>query len=676
MTTRNEARARAEKLRAEIARHRRLYYELDSPEISDHEYDLLEKELQAIEALFPDLASKESPTATVGGSIAQTFSAVSHKAPLLSLDNSYNENDLLEWFGRLEKVVGGSDLSYTCELKLDGLSVALTYRAGLFVQGATRGDGTTGEDVTANLRTIADVPAKISSPLDELVVRGEAYMPVKGFVVFNAQREEAGLSVFANPRNAAAGSLRQTDQKETARRPLACFCYQILYSPGFVPKSQFEVLEQLAKWGFPVDQRRRFCGSKEEVLAYCREWTARRHELPYEADGVVVKLDSFDLQQKAGSTAKSPRWAVAFKFPPEHAETPVERIVLQVGRTGAVTPVAELKPVGLGGVVVSRVSLHNEEELKRKDVREGDTVVMERAGGVIPYLVSVKAEKRPRGTRSFRFPSLCPVCSGPLHRPEGEAIWRCSNRSCKAQIKEGLRHFASRDAMDIAGLGHALLDQLVESGKVLSLPGLYHLGLDGLSSLERMGAKSASNLLSQIETSKQKPWEKVLYALGIRQVGEQTAKALARSFPSLDALTLAGEEELQSVEGVGPKVAAEIRAFFSVDENLELVEQLRDLGLRMEGDAQAKGGPLDGLTFVLTGTLESLTRPEATRRLEARGAKVSGSVSAKTSFVAAGSDAGSKLAKARALGVPVLSEEDLLAILAGGLPHLTGGGKK
>ncbi len=672
----DEARSRAVWLKSEIERHRKLYYLKDAPEISDYEYDLLERELREIEARFPELVSADSPSVKVGGTYSEAFAPVRHKSPLLSLENTYDENDLLEWFARLEKVLGGSGHAFTCELKLDGLSVALRYAKGIFTQGATRGDGETGEDVTANLGTIRDIPKKISAPSEEIVVRGEVYMPVKGFLDFNSAREEEGLPVFANPRNAAAGSLRQTEPKETERRPLAFFCYQILHSSGFVPKSQSEALLEIAKWGLPVDPRHRLCRDKEEVLAFCREWTQHRHELPYEADGVVVKLDSFDLQEKAGFTAKSPRWAVAFKFPPEQAETKVERIVLQVGRTGAVTPVAELAPVRLGGVVVSRVSLHNDEELKRKDVREGDTVLMERAGGVIPYLVSVRAEKRQRAAAPFLFPATCPECGGALHRPEGEAIWRCSNRSCKAQIKEGLRHFASREAMDIAGLGPALVDQLFETGKVLSLPALYRLTQPELASLDRMGAKSASNLLEQIGASKKKPWEKVLYALGIRQVGEQTAKALARRFTSAEALMNAGEEELQSVEGIGPKVAREIRAFFDIQENRRMVEELRSAGLTMEGAVSSETGPLLGLSFVLTGTLGSMARPDATKRLEALGARVMGSVSAHTSFVIVGGEAGSKLAKARSLNVPVLSEDDLLSILAGDLSPIAAGGRK
>jgi len=663
----DEARRRADALRAELARHRRLYYELDAPEISDAEYDGLERELAGLEARFPELADAQSPTRTVGGTASGAFAPVAHAAPLLSLDNTFGEEDLGEWFDRLEKVLGRSDLTYTCELKLDGLSVALTYRAGKLVRGATRGDGTTGEDVTANLAVVQAVPRALSCDLPELVVRGEVYMPVQAFLAFNRNREEEGLSVFANPRNAAAGSLRQTDPSVTAGRPLALSCYQVLHSPGWRPASQREVLDRLKTWGLPVDPRARLCRSREEVWAFCRHWTEKRHELPYEADGLVVKLDSASLQEQAGSTAKSPRWAVAYKFPPEQAETSVEAIVLQVGRTGAVTPVAKLAPVRLSGVTVSSASLHNEEELKRKDVRVGDTVVMERAGGVIPYVVRVKPERRPVTAVPFEFPDRCPECGGPLHKPEEEAIRRCANRSCTAQLKEGLRHFASRNALDIAGLGPALVDQLVEKGLVSSYPDLYALRLEALEALERMGRKSAENLLAQLDASRSRPFERVLYALGIRQVGEETAKALAREFPTLEALMSAEADALQRAEGVGPKVAAEVRAFFEVPANRETVRRLEGAGLRFEGAAKPAGGPLEGLTFVLTGTLASLTRPQAKERLEAMGAKVAGSVSKQTSFVVAGDEAGSKLDKARALDVPVLDEPALLAVLGGDL---------
>ncbi len=667
---RDEARARIAALRAEIARHRRLYYEKDAPEISDAQYDRLERELAALERAHPDLAAPDSPTATVGGAAAGAFRPVPHPAPLLSLDNTFDEQELREWHARLVRVLGRESLEFVCELKLDGLSVALTYRSGAFVQGATRGDGRVGEDVTANLRTVRDIPRVLRGAPPLLVVRGEVYLAVKAFAELNARREEEGLSVFANPRNAAAGSLRQLDPEVTAGRPLACFCYQLLASEGYAASDQGRVLDDLAAWGFATDPRRVRCAGIEEVLDYCRAWTARRHELPYDADGVVVKLASTALQEQAGSTAKSPRWAVAFKFPAEQARTTVEAIEIQVGRTGALTPVARLAPVKVGGVTVTSASLHNEEELRRKDIREGDSVLVERAGGVIPHVVGVDLSGRPAAARPFRFPERCPACGGPVHRPEGEAILRCANRSCKAQIKEGLRHFASRDALDVAGLGRVLVDQLVEKNLVSSLPDLYGLDGETLAALERMGAKSAQNLLAQLDASRAKPWEKVLYALGVRQVGSETAKALARKFSSARALARADAEALQSVEGVGPKVAQEVAAFFAVPENQALVEALAAAGLQMEGAAAPSGGALDGLSAVLTGTLATLTRAEAQARLEALGARVAGSVSKKTAFVVAGEAAGSKLDKARELGVTVLDEAALLRLFAGDLSVL------
>lgn len=668
--TPEQAVDRVRVLRDELSRHRHLYYELDSPEISDAEYDALERELADLESRFPELADATSPTRTVGGTPSQTFAPVAHPTPLLSLENAFNEEDLSDWFDRLERFLGRGELSYTCELKLDGLSVALTYREGGFVCGATRGDGKTGEEVTANLLRVPAVPPRLTTPLPELVVRGEIFMAVPDFEALNSQREEEGLAPFANPRNAAAGSLRQLDAAVTAERPLSLYCYQLLHSPGWRPTSQGETLRDFAEWGLPVDPRWQPCASREEVFAFCRHWTEHRHELPYEADGVVVKLDSAALQDQAGATAKSPRWAIALKFPPEQAQTEVEEIVLQVGRTGAVTPVAKLRPVRLSGVMVSSVSLHNEEELKRKDIRVGDTVLMERAGGVIPYLVRAFPEKRPVFSLPFTYPSECPSCGGPLHKPEEEAIRRCANRSCEAQLKEGLRHFASRDAMDIRGLGPALVDQLVDSGAVKSYADLFSLHLEGLSSLERMGEKSAENLLAQLEASKARPFERVLYALGIRQVGAETAKALTQEFGSIGSLREADESALQRAEGVGPKVAQEVAAFFRVPENMEVLDRLRSAGLRFEGASRPTGGPLEGLTFVLTGTLTSLTRPQAKEKLEAMGAKVSGSVSKATSFVLAGEEAGSKLEKARKLGVPLLSEEQALRLFEGDLSEV------
>ena len=665
--TRESAAERISQLRRALELHRRLYYEENAPVISDLEYDQLEKELAQLEAAFPELASPDSPTKTVGGRVGKGFLPVSHPSPLLSLDNTYDEADLREWNARLERVLGRTSLAFVCEIKLDGLSVALTYRDGQFVTGATRGDGFVGEEVTANLATVADIPRALTGAPSELVVRGEVYLPVRAFAELNEAREEEGQPVFANPRNAAAGSLRQIDPRQTARRPLACFCYQLLRAPELRPASQQEVLRLLFGWGLKVEPNARACKGIEEVLAYCREWTERRHELDYDADGVVIKLDPLQLQEMAGSTAKSPRWAVAFKFPAERAETFVREIAVQVGRTGALTPVAHVKPVRIGGVTVSRVSLHNEDELRRKDVRVGDSVLIERAGGVIPYVVAVETEKRPPRSVPFPFPCTCPVCGAPVHKPEGEAIARCANRSCKAQLKEGIRHFASRTAMDVAGLGRVLVDQLVEQGLVETIPDLYSLGLEKLAALPRMAEKSAGNLLEQLEASKLRPYPRVLYALGIRQVGEETAKALASSFRSIEALSSASPEELQGVEGIGPKVAAELRAFFEIERNQVLLERLRGYGLRFSWEGESAVGPLAGLTFVLTGSLESMPRQRAKEALEALGASVAASVTNETRFVVAGPGAGSKLDRARKEGVPILDEEGFTRLLNGDL---------
>ncbi|MGC8762686.1 MAG: NAD-dependent DNA ligase LigA [Acidobacteriota bacterium] len=672
-----EAKERIAFLRREIERHRRLYYEENAPEITDAEYDRLERELRDLEGAFPGLVPGESPASQVGGAVARGFRPLPHPVPLLSLDNTYDEGDLREWYDRVCRLLGLDALECVTEIKLDGLSVALYYEEGRFVRGATRGDGLVGEEVTANLRTLKTLPPSLHGAPRFLVVRGEVVIPVQAFVEMNARREEQGEAPFANPRNAAAGSLRQIDPSVTAGRPLALFCYQILQMEGPAPASQWETLRALEGWGFPVEPHAALCRGLEEILAACRHWTERRHQLPYDADGLVVKVNARELQERAGCTAKSPRWAVAFKFPPEQAETVVEEIAIQVGRTGALTPVARLRPVRVGGVTVSSASLHNEEDLRRKDVRVGDTVLVERAGGVIPYVAGVRFEKRPVFALPFEFPSACPVCGGPVHRAEGEAILRCANRSCKAQLKEGLRHFASRDAMDIAGLGKVLVDQLVERGLVSSLADLYGLTLPLLASLPRMAEKSAANLLSEIEKSKGRPYRNVLYALGIRQVGLETARDLAAAFPSLHALAAASEEELQSVEGVGPKVAREIRAFFEVPENREMVERLRRAGLRMATEeAPAKAGPLSGLTFVLTGTLASRSRSEAKAALEALGARVAGSVSAKTSAVIEGPGAGSKREEALRLGVPLLDEAALERLLSGDLSVLPEGRRR
>lgn len=670
MLDKSFAESRIEELRRLIEKYRRLYYEENSPEISDHEYDLLEKELRELETQYPELKTGASPTDTVGGAVSKGFAPVKHPVPLLSLENAFDESELSDWVSRVRKFTGTEVFSIVGELKFDGLSVALFYERGKLVKAATRGDGSVGEDVTANVLRIGDIPKEIANGSHELVVRGEIYMPLRDFREFNEQREEAGLDVFANPRNAASGSLRQLDPKVTASRPLSIFCYQVMKCSGELPASHWERLQAMKEWGLPVDGMSRLLATPDELPEFCRMMIDQRQALPYDADGVVAKVDSIPLQERAGSTAKAPRWAIAFKFPPEQARTKVNEIVVQVGRTGALTPVANLEPVHIGGVTVSRVSLHNEDELRRKDVRPGDTVLIERAGGVIPYLIRVFTEERVPGTGEFRFPANCPVCGSSVHKPEGEVILRCSNRNCKAQLKESIRHFASRDAMDITGLGKVLIEKLVENGVLGSIGDIYSLTREKLSPLERMGAKSAANLVAEIEKSRTREYAKLLYALGVRMVGEETARELASHFPSIGELSSADEKALTEVEGVGPKVAAEIIEFFKTADNLELIETLKAAGLTMRGENR-ETGPLGGLTFVLTGTLQGFTRNEAKEKLLALGAKVGSSVTADTDFVVAGEDAGSKLKKAEKLKKRILTEEEFRKILEGDVSLFT-----
>lgn len=649
------AKKRIEELRSQIERHRKLYYVENAPIISDYEYDLLEKELKDLEEKFPEYKTKESPSEKVGGAVSKGFASVVHPFPLLSLENVYNEGEIKDWISRLERAVENVNLEFVGELKFDGLSVALFYEFGKLSKAATRGDGTIGEDVTQNVLRINNVPKQIGFKEGTLIVRGEIYMPLKEFKEFNEKREEEGLEVFSNPRNAAAGSLRQLDPSITAQRPLSLYVYQIMNCTSAIPQTHYECLQLLSGWGLPVDSRTRLLSSEKEIVDFWREMVEKRDSFPYDADGVVIKLNSLELQKRAGSTAKAPRWAVAFKFPPEQAKTKIKEIVVQVGRTGALTPVANLEPVKIGGVVVSRVSLHNEEELKRKDVRVGDTVLIERAGGVIPYLVRVFEEERPPDSKEFVFPEVCPVCGNRIHKSEGEVIKRCSNRNCKAQLKEAIRHFASREGMDIAGLGKILIDKLVESGKVKTLSDLYLLNEKELALFERMGEKSAKNLIEEIEKSKNRSYDRLLYALGIRMVGEETAKVLAEKFYTIDLLKNANEEDLMKIEGVGPKVSKEIIEFFKVEDNVKLIENLKSLGLKMEGEKKEEG-PLKGLTFVLTGTLSKMSRNEAKEILENLGGKVSNSVTKETNFLIVGREPGSKLEKAKKLNIKILDE--------------------
>ena len=651
-----------EELREDLRRHEHLYYVLDRPEITDAEYDALMRRLQELEGQHPELAAPDSPTQRVGGKPREGFTKVRHTSQMLSLDNALNEAELRDFDRRVRELLGGETFRYVTELKMDGLSMAAHYRGGQFVQAVTRGDGMVGEEVTENARTIRSLPLRVQTGLDAFEVRGETVMNRRAFERLNAEREERGLSRFANPRNAAAGSLRLLEPQVTASRRLDYYTYFLFTEGRPALDSHWQSLDELSRMGFKVNPYRTLAPGVEEVLAFCTEWERRREELPYEIDGVVIKVDSVGQQRLLGYTAKAPRWAIAYKYPARQAVTTVVGIEVQVGRTGALTPVAHLKAVEVGGVTVARATLHNEDEIERLGLEIGDQVVIERSGDVIPKVVRVQEQGSYR--KKFRMPSACPVCGGTVVREEGESASRCINTNCSARLKESILHFASRAVMNIDGVGDALVDQLVDRGLVESVADLYSLTLEKLMTLERMGKKSAGNILRNIENSKKNPQPRVLTALGIRFVGERTAVFLAEAFGSMDVIAGAGLEDLQRAEEVGPKVAESIFQFFREPRNRELVERLREAGLQFTYQStRPKGGALKGLTFVLTGTLPNISREEATQLIETAGGKVSGSVSKKTSFVVAGEDPGSKIVKAQDLGVPVLDEEMLLALL-------------
>jgi DNA ligase (NAD+) len=666
--------ARAAELREQLKQHDYRYYVLDDPLIPDAEYDRLMGELRALEAAHPELVTADSPTQGVAGSPSAAFGEVVHQVPMLSLDNAFSEEDVAAFDRRIHERLGvEGDLDYVAEPKLDGLAITAIYRAGVLEQAATRGDGVTGEDVTANVRTIRTVPHKLRGRVPPLIeVRGEVFMPLKGFERMNARARERGEKVFVNPRNSAAGSLRQLDPRISAARPLDAFFYGLGALEGAqLPPGQAALLALLKELGLPVSPDARRVRGVAGCLAYYREMGARRSALPYQIDGVVYKLDARAEQERVGFVSRAPRWAIAHKFPAEEALTVVKGIEFNVGRTGALTPIARLEPVFVGGVTVSNVTLHNIDEVHRKDVRVGDTVVVRRAGDVIPELVSVMLERRPKPEApQVELPERCPVCGSRVLRVEGEAVARCTGGfTCRAQRQEALRHFASRRALDIEGLGDKLIEQLVERELVRSPADLYGLTAAQLAELERMGEKSAANLLASIEKSKETTLPRLLYALGIREVGEATALALARHFGTLEALMGASEDEIQQVEDVGPVVAAHVAAFLASEDHVNVINALRKKGVRWPELARVPAGAaglLAGRTFVLTGTLTGMTREEAEEALAARGAKVSGSVSKKTSFVVAGAEAGSKLARARELKVPVLDEQEFRALLRGG----------
>jgi DNA ligase (NAD+) len=659
-------------LREEIARHNYLYYVLDQPEISDAEYDRLFRELADLEAAYPALIAPDSPTQRVGAPPLEAFGTVTHRQPMLSLANAFDERQVRDFDARLKRVLEIPEtqpLEYVAELKIDGLAVSLTYEDGVLITGATRGDGTTGEDVTTNLRTIKSIPLRLRTPVPGLIeVRGEVYISIPDFQLLNEQREQNGEPRFANPRNAAAGSVRQLDSSITASRRLTTFMYAIGFSTTTDFATHMQELEFLREAGFRTNPLNRLCGSIEEAIEYCNEWRGRKRELDYEVDGVVIKLNSLALQRRAGEVTRSPRWAIAYKFPAEKATTKVLDIIVQVGRTGALTPTAVMEPVFVDGSTVSRATLHNEDEVRRKDIRIGDTVVIHKAGDVIPEVVEVLKDRRTGDEREWQMPKVCPVCGAEVLRPEGEAVARCTNEACPAQLKEALLHFASRGAMDIDGLGPAIVEQLVESGLVRDAGDLYSLRVEDLAPLERMGEKSAQNLVSAIAASKTRPFERVLYALGIRHVGEHVARVLARRHASVDDIAAASEDELSQVREIGPKIAASIAAFFRQDGNRRIIQKLREAGVRLRREeAERPAGPdLSGKTFVFTGSLSTMSRSEAQELVEKLGGKASSSVSNKTDFVVVGESPGSKADRARELGVTMLTEEEFRAMVRQG----------
>lgn len=737
---RAQAAARAAELRHELDYHAYRYYMLDAPEITDAAFDKMLVELQEIEAAYPDLVTPDSYTQRVGGYVSEQFTPVTHMARMYSMDDAMDLDELDAWLQRTEDALGAGSVTYTCELKIDGLGVALTYQNGSFVRAATRGDGTTGEDVSLNVRTIKDVPMHLSEPAlahmgadreRTIEVRGEVYMPKGSFVRLNEEADAEGRDPFANPRNAAAGSLRQKDPKVTARRDLATFIYAIADTDPLHVHSQREFLDWLRSAGFSVNPNVARCATPAEVHEFCAQALEHRGDLDYDIDGVVVKVDSFQQQLDLGFTARAPRWAIAFKFPPEEKQTVLREIRIQVGRTGVLTPVAEFDPVTVAGSTIARATLHNIDEIRRKNVREGDTIIVHKAGDVIPEVVGPVLDKRPADSVDWQMPEVCPVCGSPVVHEDGEVAYRCVSIDCPAQLKERLLHWVSRGCMDVDGLGDEIVDKMIAAGLIHDVADFYQLTVDDIAGLDTgrvyaitqkghkkgdiqydkngsprlekdgsykrykteqvactagdpilVGNKIASKVISELNKSKTLPLSRVLFALGIRLVGKSVAELLARRYLTVDALILATDEDMANIEGVGPEIARSVRGFLSVKDNLDVLERLRLCGFSLEenlmSEMQSKSGqmgissdlassqPLKDMTFVLTGTLEKRSRSEAGDALKLLGAKVTGSVSKKTSYVVAGANAGSKLTKAQALGVPVLDEDQLEEIIETG----------
>jgi DNA ligase (NAD+) len=699
-----EIQQRVQELRQLVQSASYAYYVLDNPIMEDTVYDKLYRELQDLETQHPELVTPDSPTQRVGEKPASQFSSVRHNIPLYSLENAFNIEEFTKWQERWQRYAPSlskegepgniEGFEYVCELKIDGNALALTYENGVLVRGATRGDGVTGEEITQNVRTIRAIPLRLNveNPPPVVEVRGEAFLPIEVFEQINQEREKAGEQLFANPRNAAAGTLRQLDPKIVAQRRLDFFAYTLhignlesgvvgathaspLQESGSIrpksqipnPQSQWEALELLQNLGFRVNPNRKRCASLEEVRDYYNSWDTQRRNLPYMTDGVVVKLNSFALQEQLGFTQKFPRWAIALKYPAEEAPTVVKTISINVGRTGALTPLAEMQPVQLAGTTVQRATLHNSDRIAELDIRVGDTVIVRKAGEIIPEVVRVLTELRPEGTQPFQMPTHCPVCSQPVVRPAGEAVTRCINTSCPAILKGALTHWASRDALDINGMGEKLVQQLVDQGVVHSVADLYDLTVEQLASLERMGKKSAEKLVNAIAHSKTQPWHRVLYGLGIRHVGSVNAQTLTQQFPSAEELANASAAQIEGVYGIGPEIAQSVYSWFQVPANQALIDKLQQAGLQLASKtniaSKTKNQSLSGKTFVITGTLPTLKRDEAKALIENAGGKVTGSVSSKTDYLVVGEDAGSKLEKAQALGITQLSEAQLLEIL-------------
>lgn len=666
--TKKEALRRLEQLKKEISYHRKKYYVDNEPEISDASYDRLEKELESIEERFPDLITPDSPTQRVGGEPIEAFQTIIHAKPMLSLDNAYSLEEIRSFDKRLRKLLDEESLAYVSELKVDGVSISLVYRNGLLERGVTRGDGVRGEDVTANIKTIPSIPLRLVENIPHLEVRGEVFIPRSEFENLNRKREIEGENPFANPRNAAAGSIRLLDPRITAERKLDIYFWALTDISGKIIKTQWEGLQYMREIGLRTNPTSRLCQDLNEVMDYCEEWSKKKKKLDYDIDGVVIKLNSLEFEERAGFTSKFPRWALAYKYPALQETTVIKNIRIQVGRTGALTPVAILEPVRLAGSVISRATLHNEDEIRRKDIRVGDTVLIEKGGEIIPKVVKVIENKRPGGARVYRMPKKCPVCNSDAFRPEGEAVSRCTGASCPAKLKANILHYASRGAMDIEGLGESLVDQLIEKDLVKDFSSLYYLKREGLESLERMGSKSAENLLKEVEESKKRPLHRLIFALGIRLIGERAAKVLAAQYPSLDQLGKIPKEELEQIREIGPKMAESIHLFFSQKENNRLIKKLYEAGVQAEAKTirkrDRKAQPFNGKTFVLTGALEDFTRVKAAEMIESLGGRVSSSVSNKTDFLLAGKDPGTKMEKARKLGVKIISEQNFKNLIA------------